>query len=89
MQRARDKKKRAVLVIDSDLTKADRLKNLLNEKGFSAYTAGTLSEALMLAEEKQVVVVFLAIGRPDLDSRRLITSLKKRKEKVEAIIPLY
>ena len=70
-------KKRAVLVIDSDCSGAERLEILLKERGFLVYRAGTLKEALKLAEEKKIVVALLALGRPALNPGRLIKSLKR------------
>lgn len=83
-------KKRAVLVIDSDCSGAERLEILLKERGFLVYIAGTLKEALKLAEEKRIVVALLALGRPALDPERLIKSLKRGKDdgKIPVIVIL-
>ena len=83
-------KKRAVLVIDSDCSGAERLEILLKERGFLVYRADTLKEALKLAEEKRIVAALLALGRPALDPERLIKSLKRGKDdgKIPVIVIL-
>lgn len=73
-------KKRAVLVIDSDRSGAERFEILLKERGFLVYKAGTLKDAIKLAEEKNIVVALLALGRPALDPEILIKSLKRGKD---------
>jgi CheY-like chemotaxis protein/predicted Ser/Thr protein kinase len=83
-------KKRAVLVIDSERSGAERFEILLKEKGFLVYKAGTLKDAIKLAEEKKIVVALLALGRPALDPKRLIKSLKRGKDdgKIPVIVIL-
>ena len=73
-------KKRAVLVIDSDRSGAERFEILLKERGFLVYKASTLKDAIKVAEEKNIVVALLALGRPALDPERLIKSLKRGKD---------
>jgi DNA-binding response OmpR family regulator/predicted Ser/Thr protein kinase len=73
-------KKRAVLVIDSDRSGAERFEILLKERGFLVYKAGTLKDAIKVAEEKNIVVALLALGRPALDPEILIKSLKRGKD---------
>ena len=79
----KDRGKRAILIIDSDRAGAARLKSLVNENAYQVYTAGTLKEAQMLAEEKSVIVVLLAIGRSGLDPGRIIKNLKRTKDDVQ------
>lgn len=83
-------KKRAVLVIDSDRSGAERFEILLKERGFLVYKAGTLKDAMRLAEEKKIVVALLALGRPALDPERLIKGLKRGKDdgKIPVIVTL-
>jgi len=79
----KDRGKRAILIIDNDRAEAERLRSLLNENAYQVYTAGTLKEAQMLAEEKSVIVVLLAIGRSGLDPGRIIKNLKRTKDDVQ------
>ena len=83
-------KKRAVLVIDSDRSGAERFEILLKERGFLVYKAGTLKDAIKVAEERNIVVALLALGRPALDPERLIKSLKRGKDdgKIPVIVTL-
>ncbi|MBW1753134.1 MAG: protein kinase [Deltaproteobacteria bacterium] len=77
MDLTNNREKRAVLVIDGDRSASEKLKNLFGERGYLAYSAGTTEEALKLAQEKRVVVAFLTLGQPGLDSGRLIRHLKR------------
>ena len=79
----KDREKRAILIIDNDRAGAERLGSLLNENAYQVYTAGTLKEAQMLAEEKSVIVALLAIGRSGLDPGRIIKNLKRTKDDVQ------
>ena len=79
----KDREKRAILIIDNDRAGAARLRSLLNENAYQVYTAGTLKEAQMLAEEKSVIVALLAIGRSGLDPGRIIKNLKRAKDDVQ------
>ncbi len=79
----KDRGKRAILIIDNDRAGAARLKSFVNENAYRVYTAGTLKEARMLAEEKSVIVALLAIGRSGLDPGRIIKSLKRAKDDVQ------
>ena len=79
----KDRGKRAILIIDNDRAGAARLRSLLNENAYQVYTAGTLKEAQMLAEEKSVIVALLAIGRSGLDPGRIIKNLKRTKDDVQ------
>jgi PAS domain S-box-containing protein len=79
----KDREKRAILIIDNDQTGAARLRSLINENAYQVYTAGTLKEARMLAEEKSVIVALLALGRPGLDPGSIIKNLKRAKENVQ------
>ena len=79
----KDRGKRAILIIDNDRAGAERLRSLLNENAYQVYTAGTLKEAQMLAEEKSVIVALLAIGRSGLDPGRIIKNLKRTKDDVQ------
>jgi len=79
----KDREKRAILIIDNDLAGSAKLKSLLNENAYQIYTAGTLKEARVIAEEKSVNVVLLAMGRSGLDPERIIKSLKRGKDDVQ------
>lgn len=79
----KDRGKRAILIIDNDRAGAARLRSLLNENVYQVYTAGTLKEARVIAEEKSVNVVLLAMGRSDLDPERIIKGLKRGKDDVQ------
>ena len=83
-------KNRAVLIIDSDRSGAERFEILLKEGGFLVYKAGTLKDAIKVAEERNIVVALLALGRPALDPERLIKSLKRGKDdgKIPVIVTL-
>jgi CheY-like chemotaxis protein len=79
----KDREKRAILIIDNDRAGVERLKSLFNENAYHVYSAGTLKEAQMLAEEKRVIVALLAMGRSGLDPGKIIKSLKRAKDNVE------
>ena len=79
----KDRGKRAILIIDNDRAGAAKLKSLLNENAYQIYTTGTLKEARVIAEEKSVNVVLLAMGRSGLDPERIIKSLKRAKDDVQ------
>ncbi len=83
MDSTKEREKRAILIIDNDRAGAAKLKSLLNENAYRIYTAGTLKEARMIAEEKSVNVVLLAMGRSGLDPERIIKSLKRGKDDVQ------
>ncbi len=87
---SKNKEKRVVLVIDSDRAKAEKLKNFFMEKGYLAYTAGTIEETFEIVEKKKVILALLAMDRPGLDPNRLIKSLKRGKngEKIPVIVIL-
>ena len=82
--------KRVILIIDSDQAKADKLKDILIGKGYLAYIARTLKEVFELVEEKNVAAALLSLERLDIDSNRLITSLKRGKndKKIPVIVIL-
>ena len=75
-----DKRARSVLVVDSDQTSAERLKDLLNQSGYMVHIAGTLGDSLRIVAEKSVVVAFLVLERPGLDPGRIIEKLKQGKD---------
>jgi len=79
----KDSEKRAILIIDNDRAGVAKLKSLLNENAYRIYTAGTLKEARVIAEEKSVNVVLLAMGRSGLDPERIIKSLKRERDDVQ------
>jgi serine/threonine protein kinase len=83
MDSTKEREKRAILIIDSDRSGAERLKSLLNKNAYRVYTAGTLKEAQMLAEEKSVIVALLVLGRPGLDPGRIIKGMKRGKDDVQ------
>ncbi len=90
MDWTKDREKRAILIIDSDRSGTERLKSLLNKNAYRVYTAGTLKEALVIAEENKIDMALLAMGRPDLDLERLIKGMKRGKDagKVPVIVIL-
>ncbi len=79
MDQHANQEKRAVLVIDSQLSAAETLKNHLVQGGYRVYTAGTLNEALKVAGEKSIAVALVALGRPDLDPAQAIDRLHEAK----------
>lgn len=90
MDRPDSKEKRAVLVIDSERSEAEKLEIHLVQGGYQAYTSGTLNEALKVAGERTIAVALVALGRPDLDSEKVIKSLQKIKNdgKIPVIVIL-
>jgi len=86
----KDREKRTILIIDSDQPGTERLKSLLNENAYRVYTAGTLKEARVIAEENKIDMALLAMGRPDLDLEKLIKGMKRGKDagKVPVIVIL-
>jgi CheY-like chemotaxis protein len=86
MDRRHHRERSPVLVIDSDRSGAETLKNLLVEGGFQVYTAGTFEEALTVVKEKKVAVALWVLGRPDFDPESLIKSLQQGKD--DGMIPV-
>ena len=86
----KDREKRTILIIDSDQAGTEKLKSLLNENAYRVYTAGTLKEARVIAEENKIDMALLAMGRPDLDLEKLIKGMKRGKDagKVPVIVIL-
>ena len=81
MTSIQNKKKMAVLVIDSDSTYAERLQKPLREKHFTTYSAGTLDDTFkILKEEPDVALILLAGGRSGLDHESIIRHLKQTNE---------
>jgi PAS domain S-box-containing protein len=81
---------RAVLVIDYDRGRSEKIESLLGAKGYLAYTVDSQKEALEIAEAKGVALALLALGGPGLDPGRLIRRLKRVKddEKIPVIVIL-
>jgi len=83
-------KKRAVLVIDSERSEAEKLEIHLVQGGYQVYTTGTLNEALKVAGERSIAVALVALGRPDLDPEKAIKRLQRAKDnrKIPVIVIL-
>ena len=80
MDRTPYRKKRVVLVIDSDQIRGVRLKKILNKYGYRVYTAINLKEARRtLAEKKKIDVALLCLKRFDLALEQFIKDLKLGK----------
>jgi len=90
MDRPHYREKRAVLVIDNDQHGAEKLKNHFVEGGYRVYTTGNLTEALKIVREQSIAVILLAMGRPGLDSGKVIKSLQRVKDdgKIPVIVIL-
>jgi len=83
-------KKRAVLVIDSERSEAEKLEIDLVQGGYQVYITGTLNEALKIAGERSIAVALVAQGRPDLDPEKAIKRLQRAKDnrKIPVIVIL-
>jgi len=79
----KDSDKSVVLIIDTDRSRVARVKSLLNKNVCQVYSAGTLKEARMLTQEKNVNVALLALGRSGPDPEKFIKSLKRRTDDVQ------
>ncbi len=71
--------KKTILVIDSDLTGAEKLKRLLHESDYRIYSAGTPKEAQKNMAEKKIDVVLLTLRPPYHAPEALITTLQQNK----------
>ena len=73
-------RKRIVLVIDKQETRAARLKRILNKYGYRVYTAVNLKEARRtLAEKKKIDVALLSLERFDLAPEQFIKDFNLTK----------
>ncbi len=61
MDRVQKNKKDAVLVIDSDLAGAEKIKSLIVESDYRIYSVGTPKEAQKIMAEKKIAVVLLSL----------------------------
>jgi len=67
-----------VVVVDDVKDAADTLAMLLVAAGYSAWTANSGEEAIVLIEERMPRFVILDIGMPGIDGYELVTLLRHR-----------
>jgi two-component system KDP operon response regulator KdpE len=67
----------AVLVVDDDTQLLRALRIHLTARGYEVHTALTGTAAVRAAEEKEVDVVVLDLGLPDLDGTEVISALRE------------
>jgi CheY-like chemotaxis protein len=79
MGRVQKNKKNAVLVIDSDLAGAEKIKSLIVESDYRVYSVGTPKEAQKIMAEKKMDVILLTLRPPYHASEILITKLQQNK----------
>ncbi|MBW2556985.1 MAG: protein kinase, partial [Deltaproteobacteria bacterium] len=79
MGRVQKNKKNAVLVIDSDLAGAEKIKSLIVESDYRVYSVGTLKEAHKFMAEKKMDVILLTLRPPYHAPEILITKLQQNK----------
>ena len=79
MGRVQKNKKNAVLIIDSDLAGAEKIKSLIVESDYRVYSVGTLKEAHKFMAEKKMDVILLTLRPPYHAPEILITKLQQNK----------
>jgi two-component system, OmpR family, KDP operon response regulator KdpE len=67
----------AVLVVDDDTQLLRALRIHLTARGYEVHTALTGTAAIRAAEEREVDVVVLDLGLPDLDGSEVISALRE------------
>lgn len=79
MGRVQKNKKNAVLVIDSDLAGAEKIKSLIVESDYRVYSVSTPKEAQKIMAEKKMDVILLTLRPPYHAPEILITKLQQNK----------
>ena len=79
MGRVQKNKKNAVLIIDSDLAGAEKIKSLIVESDYRVYSVGTPKEAQKIMAEKKMDVILLTLRSPYHAPEILITKLQQNK----------
>jgi eukaryotic-like serine/threonine-protein kinase len=79
MGRVQKNKKNAVLIIDSDLAGAEKIKSLIVESDYRIYSVGTPKKAQKIMAEIKIDVVLLSLRPPYHDPGALITTLHQNK----------
>jgi len=79
MGRVQKNKKNAVLIIDSDLAGAEKIKSLIVESDYRVYSVGTPKEAQKIMAEKKMDVILLKLRPPYHAPEILITKLQQNK----------
>ena len=79
MGRVQKNKKNAVLIIDSDLAGAEKIKSLIVESDYRVYSVGTPKEAQKIMAEKKMDVILLTLRSPYHAPEFLITKLQQNK----------
>lgn len=72
--------KRAVLVVDSDQDRAEKLGKLFSRRGYLAYSANTIDQALKFVAENKVAAVILTLGSPGFDLEELSKYLEESRD---------
>jgi len=79
MGRVQKNKKNAVLIIDSDLAGAEKIKSLIVESDYRVYSVGTPKKAQKIMAEKKMDVILLTLRSPYHAPEILITKLQQNK----------
>ena len=80
MDQRANRKKRAILVFESERSEAEKLKNHLVQGGYQTYTSVSLNEALKIVDEKSIAVALVALRQPELDPEQVIERLQRVKD---------
>lgn len=71
---------KVVLIVEDDMQICNFICYILKEEGFSFYTAGKGEEALRILRSKQIDLILLDLGLPDIDGIEIITRIRKVSE---------
>lgn len=71
---------KAVLVVEDDVQICNFICYILNQEGFSYYTAGSGGEALKMLRFKRIDLILLDLGLPDMDGMDIIAKVRKESE---------
>ena len=87
IERVREVKKGAlVLVVDDDPGTTTTLKNILIRKDFEVYTSSTGEEAIAIAREKALDIIFIDLKLPTINGLETYLTIRKIIPEVVAII---
>lgn len=81
-----DNKLHSILIVEDDLTYAMMLKTWLGRNGFAVATAGRVSKACDLLEDKRFDIILSDFRLPDRDGTFLLPWLKKKEMDTPLII---
>lgn len=73
-----DETARRVLIVDDDPAMTDNLEDILEDEGYTSFSAGTCADALALAESNKPQAALLDLKLPDDSGINLLSELQRR-----------